>query len=187
MKTSDGNIDPKMQPAQAEAKAESPRKAAAAANEQDADPKKAPKGQKTAPAEPKEAPAKENKKVNFIGKLLLSVIDGSFLTRDNMLKSVPYFFFLAFLAIIYIANTYYAERMVRITDRTKHELKELRYEHITTKSQLMSLSKQSEVVKRLLGTGLKESVVPPEKIFIKEDPAKAEKSKMYWLPKTYGE
>jgi hypothetical protein len=93
---------------------------------------------------------------------------------------------MAFLAIIYIANTYYAEKMVRITDRTRNELKELRYEHITTRSQLMTLSKQSEVVKRMITTGLKESVVPPEKIFVKTDPAKADLKPAFWIPNTEG-
>ena len=124
--------------------------------------------------------------VNVISDFFLSLLNGTFLTKENMLKSIPFFFYLTFLAIIYIANTYYAEKMVRITDRTRNELKELRYEHITTRSQLMSLSKQSEVVKRMIGTGLKESVVPPEKIFIKTDAAKKESPEAFWLPNTTG-
>jgi len=74
--------------------------------------------------------------------------------------------------------------MVRMNDRTARELKELRYEHITIKSQLMTLSKQSEVAKRLVGTGIQESVVPPEKIFSKAKPGNEEKKEWIPIPQT---
>ncbi len=184
MKAPEEHINPILQSNQTEPKAERPRKAAAV-KEGETEVKetaKEPKEKSKAAAERKEKKSKGKSIVVFISEFFLSIINGTFLTKDNMLKSVPYFFFLTFLAIIYIANTYYAEKMVRITDRTKHDLKELRYEHITTKSQLMLLSKQSEVLKRLIGTGLKESVVPPEKIFIKTDQVNTDKNKVYWLP-----
>jgi hypothetical protein len=57
--------------------------------------------------------------------------------------------------------------MVRQIEAVKKELKELRYEQITTRSELMYISKQSEVARRLKVTGLKESTVPPEKILIR--------------------
>jgi hypothetical protein len=43
-------------------------------------------------------------------------------------------------------------------------MKELRYNYITTKSQLMFLSKQSEVSKRIKPTGLKEATKPAFKL-----------------------
>lgn len=116
------------------------------------------------------------------GSFLVRILGGNFLARETVVRSLPFLLFLTFLGIVYIANTYYAEKMVRINDRTIRELKELRYEHITIKSELMTLSKQSEVVKRLEGTGVKESVVPPEKIFIKSTEGKKQESE--WLPKT---
>ncbi len=104
------------------------------------------------------------KKSWSLGRILQSILDGTFLTRENFIRSIPFLFFLAFLAIIYIANTYYAEKTVKSIDRAKKELKELRYEHITVKSELMYLSKQSEVARRLAETGMKPSTVPPVKI-----------------------
>jgi hypothetical protein len=122
------------------------------------------------PSDPKET--KEVKKGWSLGRMFQSILDGTFLTRDNMIRSIPYLFFVALLGLMYISNTYYAEKTVRSIDKTKNELKELRYEHITVKSELMYLSKQSEVTKRLEGTGLKPSVTPPLKIFT--DPEKKE-------------
>ncbi len=50
------------------------------------------------------------------------------------------------------------------------ELKELRFESITTASDLMYMSKQSEVVKRVEKEGLDliESTEPPIKIYLEE-------------------
>ncbi len=98
------------------------------------------------------------------GQTLQSILNGTFLTREQVLRSIPYLFFLAFLGLIYIANTYQAERTISSIDACKKELKELRYEHITVKSELMYLSKQSEISRRLEGSGLKPVVTPPVKI-----------------------
>jgi hypothetical protein len=123
-----------------------------------------------------EAPVgKDNRRDWSLGNIFQTVLAGTFLTRENFIRSIPFLFFLAFLGLLYIANTYYAEKTVRAIDRTKRDLKELRYEHITAKSELMYLSKQSEVVRRLEGTGLKPSVAPPVKVI--KEPAKKDKTK----------
>jgi len=97
-----------------------------------------------------------------------NILDGTILTSDNSIKLLPFVFYLSFLAILYIGNTYYAEKTAREIEEIKTELKELRYEHIATKSELMFQSKQSEVAKNLEVIGLKESTTPPQKIYIKE-------------------
>jgi hypothetical protein len=96
-----------------------------------------------------------------------SIIDGSFLAKSNFVELMPFLFFLSFLALCYIANGYYAEDKVRAINNLANELKEMRSEYITTKSDLMFRSKQSEVAKALELYGIKESVVPPKKIVIK--------------------
>ena len=53
---------------------------------------------------------------------------------------------------------------VREVNRLSNQLKELRSEYISTKSELMFTSKQSEVAKAVEFMGLKEPVVPPMKI-----------------------
>ena len=110
--------------------------------------------------------ADSSAKTSSSKSLLRNILGGSFLTRTGMVSLLPFLFFVTFLAILYIANIYYAEKDIREFNALKSELKELRYEYITGKSKLMNISKQSEVTKRLLGSGIKESVVPPFKIFI---------------------
>lgn len=100
-----------------------------------------------------------------------SLIDGSVLTRDGVVKQVPFIIFLTFLAIIYIANRYHAERVVRETVKIQNEVKELRFESITTASGLMYISKQSEVARLVKEKklGLEELVEPPSKIVIEKE------------------
>jgi hypothetical protein len=59
---------------------------------------------------------------------------------------------------------------VRKNAELQKEINELRAEAITTSSELMFISKQSEVVKlvKKRGIDLEESVEPPRKIVIKE-------------------
>ncbi len=104
-----------------------------------------------------------------VGKSVASVLDGSFLTRENLLRQIPFMVFITFLGIIYIANSYNAEKTIIDINRTKKQLEELRYEYITVKSTLMFQSKQSEIAYRLAASQLKESTVPPIKLVKKAE------------------
>lgn len=116
---------------------------------------------------PKEKKAKDtNKATSGVFKLLSDIVTGNILTRESVVKTVPYFLFLSFLAIVYISNGYYAEDTVRALNNVNNELKELSSEYISTKSELMFRSKQSEVARALEPYGIKESVTPPKKIVV---------------------
>ncbi len=109
-----------------------------------------------------------NQKVN-VGSSLHSIVDGSFLTRSNLIKQVPFLLVITLIGVFYIANSYNAEKTIIEITKTKRELEELRFEYITTKSNLMYHSKQSEVASKLKNTGVKESLVPPVKIYVKAE------------------
>lgn len=121
-------------------------------------------------AEVKKAPKRRFKNLHLLNhnvsfsKSAASILDGSFLTRENLLSQLPFIIFITFLAIFYIANSYNAEKTIIEINRTKKQLEELRYEYITTKSNLMFQSKQSEVAYRLVASQVKESTVPPIKL-----------------------
>jgi hypothetical protein len=106
---------------------------------------------------------------NAIAKRILSVLDGSFLTRDNVLNNIPFLLFLFGIGIFYIGNSQFAESGIIGMDSINRELKELRSEFISTRSELMFVSKQSEVAKAVEPMGIYESVVPPKKIVITAD------------------
>lgn len=78
-----------------------------------------------------------------------------------IVRNIPFFLFLAVLAIVYIYNGHYADNTVRSINKVNRELKELQYEYKTLKSEVMFRSKQSELAKAVLPLGLKELVVPP--------------------------
>ncbi len=103
-------------------------------------------------------------------KLLTASEYTFFMDRDSLRKLFPMFFLVAGLGIFYIYTAHYAQRIVRKTDEIKTEIKELRAEYITIKSELMYKSKQSQVSKKLENTTLKELRTPPYKItYTKKD------------------
>ena len=108
-------------------------------------------------------PHQKNKKR---GGGLRDIINGNILNKNAVSGQIPYIVFLAFLAIIYISNRYRYEKMVRTSRAMQVEVKNLRAESITTASQLMFISKQSQVARLIeeRGLGLVESVEPPKKI-----------------------
>ena len=108
-------------------------------------------------------PTKPRKK-GVLAKGLSSVFSGTFLGNEKNVKHLPFILFLGLMAIIYIANGYYADDKIREANKISNQLKELRSEYISTKSDLMFASKQSEVAKSAEALGLKEPVVPPIKI-----------------------
>ena len=97
------------------------------------------------------------------------ILGGDYLSKESVIGNLPFVIFIAFLALVYIANTYYSDKTVKEIERTKVELKELRFQYTTTKSTLMYYSKQTEIARRALKYGLKETTIPPYKIFYSDD------------------
>ena len=109
-------------------------------------------------------------KIAGMGKAFKDVLSGDIFGSQVLLKHLPYLVFLVFLALVYIAIGYAAEDSVRQINKDKAELKEMRSEYITIKSDLMYATKQSELIKILQEKGfqLEESFEPPKKIEISE-------------------
>lgn len=121
---------------------------------------------------PKQEPDTEKKpspknRGNKVARSFLNIFSGNFLSKDNVIHQLPFILFLTLIALGYIANGYYAEKSVRAISQTATELKELKSEYITTKSELMFMSNQSEVARASAPLGLKESTTPPKKIVVK--------------------
>ena len=94
------------------------------------------------------------------------LLDGTILVRENMIRQLPYVIFLTVLGVIYIGNRFHAEYMVRQISELKTEVGNLRAEQITTTSELMNISRPSEVAAlvKSRNLGLKESLEPPKKL-----------------------
>jgi hypothetical protein len=94
------------------------------------------------------------------------LLDGTILMREKVVKQLPFVIFLTVLGIIYIGNRFHAERMVRKINDIKTEVGNLRSEEITITSELMNISRPSEVADMVASKnlGLKESLEPPKKL-----------------------
>ncbi len=85
-----------------------------------------------------------------------------------LVHNMPFIGFLSALALVYIANSHMAEKKVRRINKLGREIKELRWEYLNVKSELMFRSKMSEVSKAVEPLGLKVLNNPPQKIVMKK-------------------
>jgi len=108
----------------------------------------------------------QHKKEGFIK----SLISGSLFSERIILGNLPFILLLTVLGAIYIANRFHAEKIIRETDQLQEEVKELRAEAIAITSELMYLSKQSQVTRLInqRGLELKELKKPPYKLVVKD-------------------
>ena len=79
---------------------------------------------------------------------------------------IPFIAFVGLLAILYIANRHYAERTVRQIDHLGKEVKEMNWDYKSFSADLMKLTTQTEIAKRVDSMGLKERKAPPKKIVV---------------------
>ena len=83
------------------------------------------------------------------------------LNYSAIARQIPYFIFLAILAVVYIYNGHYADKTIREITRTAKELNELQYEYKSVKGDVLFRSKQSELIEAVKPLGLKELMAEP--------------------------
>lgn len=81
-----------------------------------------------------------------------------------IVKNIPFYFFIAALTIVYIANGHYADKIMRKLNTTEKQLKEMEYEYKTVKRDVIFRSKESELAKAVAPLGLKQLLIPPVRI-----------------------
>lgn len=111
---------------------------------------------------------KEKKSPKSLGALLGKLDSAGESGLKRVLLNMPFVLFLMILATAHIANNHLAENYARNITKTEKEVKQLRWQYMTTTSGLMQKSKQSEVAKLVSTQGLKELRTPPYKIEVKE-------------------
>ena len=102
------------------------------------------------------------------GALLKDLMSGSTITDKIILKNLGYLLMLTLLGAIYIANRFHAEKLTRETTRLQKEVRDLRAESLSTSTDLMYASKQSEVFRlvREKELNLEELREPPFKLIV---------------------
>ncbi|RLD38816.1 MAG: hypothetical protein DRI74_02740 [Bacteroidetes bacterium] len=117
--------------------------------------------------EPKKALKKAKK--SFVNAYVKPLLDGSFLSKESSAKELPFMAFLLFLIILFISNTFWAQSTVRKIEKYKEEVKELRIKSISVKAKLMDNTRQTNIADKVAKLGLKESLKPPKKIYVKKE------------------
>ena len=100
------------------------------------------------------------------GRSIKDILNGSLITSGVILRNIGFIIWLTFLGIVYIGNSYHAEKVARRISSLQREVKDLRAESITNAAELMYVSRQSVVQQKVKNNRLeiKESVEPPFKI-----------------------
>jgi cell division protein FtsL len=83
------------------------------------------------------------------------------LSHKWVVQNIPFFLFLAVLAVLYIYNGHHADKLTRKISATEKHIKELEYEFKTIKSEVIFRSKASELVKAVEPLGLRELTTAP--------------------------
>ncbi len=99
------------------------------------------------------------------------LVDGNVLTRKAVLKQARFILLLVLIAFFSIANRNHAEKTVIRLNRLQRDVKEMRSKSISTSSELVRISRQSEV-NRLVTRyelGLEENLEPPKKLMQNEE------------------
>jgi hypothetical protein len=83
------------------------------------------------------------------------------LNYNAVVRQIPFFVFLAGLAVVYIYNGHHADKTIRDINKTGKELKELQYEYKSVKGDVLFRSRQSEMIRAVEPLGLKELLAEP--------------------------
>ena len=113
-------------------------------------------------------PSVEEKERSFSFRDLL---DGNVLTRKAVLRQSRFLVLLVLIAFISIANRNHAEKTMIRMNQLQNDVKELRAKSITISSDLVRISRQSEVARMVqrYELGLEESLEPPKKLIENEE------------------
>jgi len=87
-----------------------------------------------------------------------------------IVNNIPFLAFIALLCVLYISNSHRAIEMQREMNAQNKILKELRWKYMDTKSHLMYVKTETQVIKSAEKIGLKPSLLPAYKITKPEEP-----------------
>lgn len=84
----------------------------------------------------------------------MHVVGGTILTEDFFLKNTRFLLVLFILMVLYISNRYSCISKMAEIESLRHELKDAKYESLTTASQLIGVSRQAQVESLLKKNGV---------------------------------
>lgn len=101
-----------------------------------------------------------------------SIIGGDFLMSKFVMKQVLFVMFCVALMIIYTGNRYDSQQDAILIDSLRNHLQEVKYNVLTQSGELMNMTRQSNIERRLSETKdsmLRNPITPPFLIMVKND------------------
>jgi len=91
------------------------------------------------------------------------ILNGNILTKKFLQKQYGLLIMIAILLFLYVDNRYYCETQLAKEIRLKKEIQDLKYESMTISADLMTISRQSNVLNTVNSRGLNliETYTPP--------------------------
>jgi hypothetical protein len=110
---------------------------------------------------------KDNRKMTT-GSFLKELLSGSMVSEKIILSNLGYLSLVTVLLAVYIGNRFHAEKVTRESARLHREVKDLRAEALATSTDLMYISRQSEVFRMVKdkGINLEELKTPPYRLIV---------------------
>lgn len=101
---------------------------------------------------------------------LKDLLGANILSREVVLRQIPFVLFVAVALIFYILNQYRGEKVMSEIMSLEKKIREMRAESVSTAFDLQEMSKQSEVSSMVKEQGLPllEAKTPPYKIVMEE-------------------
>ena len=112
--------------------------------------------------------AVEKNSVEIPDNFWMKFLTNGFITTDDATRALPFVLFMAFLGMIYIGNRHLAEKNIRKIDKLTKEVKELSWGYKVAKADMAFKSTLDQVAQRTDTLGIKESILPAQKIVLKE-------------------
>ena len=102
-----------------------------------------------------------------IRQTVYDILKGGFLVDEGAAKNWSMLVFLAGLALVMIASSHNIDRKVQKIAVLNKEMRELRSEFVSTRSDLMKVKMESTIIRKLAEEGLFVAENPPQKIVVK--------------------
>lgn len=83
------------------------------------------------------------------------------LNYPSLVRQLPFILYLTLLGVLYIYNGHWANKTIRQTQIAEKEMRELQYEYIAAKGELLARSQPSAVVRAVAPIGLKQVTNSP--------------------------
>ncbi len=102
-----------------------------------------------------------------VRQAVYDILKGGFLVDEGAAKNWSMLVFLAGLALVMIASSHSIDKKVQKIAVLNKEMRELRSEFVSTRSDLMKVKMESAIIRKLGEEGLYVSENPPQKIVVK--------------------